>query len=61
MKRTKTIKTTSQRLRDVSVGEPRLRDLIYHHLAEWIKRQAKSVEKGDPAVAAPICPRARLE
>jgi hypothetical protein len=33
-------------------SEPRLRDLIYHHLAEWIKRQAKAVEKGESGADA---------
>lgn len=33
-------------------GEPRLRDLIYHYVAEWIKRQAKAVEKGESGADA---------
>ncbi len=32
--------------------ESRLRDLIYHYLAEWIKRQAKAVEKGESGADA---------
>jgi hypothetical protein len=33
-------------------GEPPLRDLIYHHLSEWIRRQAKAVEKGESGADA---------
>jgi hypothetical protein len=32
--------------------ESRLRDLIYHHLAEWIKRQANAIEKGESGADA---------
>lgn len=32
--------------------EPRLRDLIYHHLAEWIKRQDDAVKKGESGADA---------
>jgi hypothetical protein len=41
--------------------EPRMRDVIYRDLAEWIKRQAKAVEKGESGADARLAAALELQ